>query len=108
MQDTGVWREGAQLDNIVALAIGVLSIYQDAPVPDYAVMVKVLGDFEEVWLHMIAPVFKTVSQSLGNFNGGGWLYKRLLGGDLYRRMAKTREQKKIARGQGSRAKRAQP
>lgn len=108
MKDTGVWREGAQLDNIVALAVGVLSIYEDSTVPGPAVMAKVLGDFEEIWLHMIAPIFKTVSQSLGQFDGGGWLYKRLLGGDLYRRMAETREQKKIARGQGSRAKRAQP
>jgi hypothetical protein len=108
MKDTGVWREGAQLDNIVALAIGVLSIYQDAPVPGPAVMANVLVDFEEIWLHMIAPVFETVSQSLGQFSGGGWLYERLLGGDLYRRMAETREQKKIARGQGSRAKRARP
>jgi hypothetical protein len=108
MKDTGVWRDGAQLDNIVALAIGVLSIYEDAAVPGPAVMAKVLGDFEEIWLHMIAPVFETESESLGQFNGGGWLHERLLGDDLYRRMAKTRKQKKMARGQGSRAERAQP
>ena len=103
MKDTGVWKEGAQLDNIVTLAIGVLSIYEDATVPAPAVVAKVLGDFEEIWLHMIAPVFGTESQSLGQFNGGGWLHKRLLGDDLYRRMTKTRKQKKVARGQGSRA-----
>jgi hypothetical protein len=102
MKDTGVWRDGAQLDDIVALAIGVLSIYEDATVPGPAVMAKVLGDFEEIWLHMIAPVFKTESQSPSRFDGGGWLHKRLLGDDLYRRMAKTRKQKKTARGQGSR------
>ena len=107
MKDTGVWRDGAQLDNIVALAIGVLSIYEDTAVPGPAVMAKVLGDFEEIWLHMIAPVFETESESLGQFNGGGWLHERLLGDDLYRRMAKTRKQKKMARGQGSRAERAQ-
>jgi len=108
MKDTGVWREGAQLDKIVALAIGVLSIYENSTVPGPAVMAKVLGDFEEIWLHMIAPVFGTESRSLGQFNGGGWLHKELLGDDLYRRMATTRKQKKMARGQASRAQKVQP
>jgi hypothetical protein len=64
MKDTGVWREGAQVDNIVALAIGILSIHKDAAVEGLAVMANVLGDFEEIWLHMIAPVFETESQTL--------------------------------------------
>lgn len=48
MKGTGVWKGGAQLDDIVALAIGVLRIYKYASVPCPAVMAKILGDSEEI------------------------------------------------------------
>lgn len=102
MRDTGVWKSNAQLGGIVALAVEILKLYADIELPDPHLGTKVLTDFEEIWRHMIDPVFESGSQSrmIRQFRGGGWLRKILLGADMYERMTRIRKAKKEADEQG--------
>lgn len=103
MRDTGAWKPDAQLRNAVAAAAWILRPYKDEDISDPQLILKILEDFEIVWLEVISPMFDNQTGLLGLFGCGGNLDKKLLGSELHQKLRDIRTILKEARGQNVRS-----
>jgi hypothetical protein len=99
MKDTGAWKSDAKLGDVVTTAAWILRPYSNADPSDPELILKVLEDFEIVWMEVVSPMFDNQTRPLDQFGGGGNLDKRLLGGDLHKRLREIRSKLKKARNQ---------
>lgn len=99
MRDTGAWKPDAQLRDVIAAAAWVLRPYKDVDTSEPQLILKILEDFEIVWLEVISPMFDNQTGLLGLFGCGGNLDKKLLGPELHSKLRYIRISLKEARGQ---------
>ena len=99
MKDTGAWKSDANLGDVVTTAAWILRPYWNADLSDPELILKVLKDFEILWMEVVSPMFDNRTWPLNRFEGGGRLEKKLLGGDLHKRLREIRSKLKKARNQ---------
>lgn len=103
MRETGAWKPDAQLRNVIAAAAWILRPYKDEDTSDPQLILKILEDFEIVWLEVISPMFDNQTGLLSLFGCGGNLDKKLLGSELHQKLRDIRTILKEARGQNVRS-----
>lgn len=99
MRSTGAWKPDAQLQTVVDLSIEVLGVYRDEDLTRSDLVLRVLEDFEVVWLEVLNPILETEFELHRLFAGGGFLRRSLLGPELYEKMTGIRSRIKRDRCQ---------
>lgn len=99
MRNTSAWRPDAQLRNVVAAAAWILRPYTNEDPSEPQFILRILKDFEIIWLEVISPMFDNQTGLLGLFGRGGNLDKELLGPELHQMLRGIRTILKEARGQ---------
>ena len=102
MRETGAWKPDAQLRNVIAAAAWILRPYTNEDPSEPQLILRILKDFEIVWLEVISPMFDNQTGRLGLFGRGGNLDKELLGPELHQKLRGIKVSLKEARGQNIR------
>jgi hypothetical protein len=102
MRETGAWKPDAQLRNVIAAAAWILRPYKNVDTSEPRLILRILEDFEIIWLEVVSPMFDNQIGLLGLFGRGGNLDKKLLGSELHQKLRDIRTILKEARGQNVR------
>jgi hypothetical protein len=102
MRETGAWKPDAQLRNVIATAAWILRPYKNVDTSEPQLILRILEDFEIIWLEVVSAMFDNQTGLLGLFGRGGNLDKKLLGSELHQKLRDIRTILKEARGQNVR------
>lgn len=83
MSFTRIWKQDAELEPIVEMAVRFLSLYKDVSPSDPHLKAKLLVEFEVVWREIISPFLDVDPLLCKHFSDGGYLSQELFGPDLY-------------------------
>ena len=78
MSSTGIWKQDAQLDTVVAVATRFLLLYNGVDPAAAKLKAALLREFEIVWREVIDPFLGTHPLLFKNFSDGGHLLPKLL------------------------------
>jgi hypothetical protein len=91
MSFTGVWKQDAQLETVVEVAVYFLQLYKDVDPAAANLKVKLLMEFEVVWREVIDPFLDAHPLLSKSFSDGGHLSEELLGPESYAILKTIRE-----------------
>jgi hypothetical protein len=91
MSFTGVWKQDAQLETVVEVAVYFLQLYKDVDPTAANLKVRLLMEFEVVWREVIDPFLDAHPLLSKSFSDGGHLSEELLGPESYAILKTIRE-----------------